>query len=330
MRVLIVKVGAMGDVLHALPAVAALRRERPEWVIDWVVDARWRALLEDGPVVNKVHIAETREWSKAPLSGKTLRSVLELRKQLGAEQYDLAVDMQGTFRSGLIGKMSGAQRLVGYGDPRERVGRVYSEKVARRGAHVVQQGAALLAVAAGVELQPMEFTLPVIATAERWAERAVLKRPMCVLSAGGGWGAKLWPAESYGRLAVALRGMGFDVVVSAASEADALAQDVVAASAGGARLVACDVAGLVALLRRADLFVGGDSGPTHLAAALAVPLVALFGPTDPARNGPWGPGEKSILRDAAAVTSYKRTDASAMGTISVESVVVAVRGFMVP
>jgi heptosyltransferase-1 len=177
-------------------------------------------------------------------------------------------------------------------------------------------------------LQPKEFALPVIAEKERWAEGAVLARPMCVLSAGGGWGAKLWPVESYGRLAIALREMGFDVVVSAVSEGDALAQGVVSASNGAARMVVCDVAGLVALLRRADLFVGGDSGPTHLAAALAVPTVALFGPTDPARNGPWGAGAKVVLRDAEAVTSYKRTALSEMGKISVEQVAEAVRDLL--
>jgi heptosyltransferase-1 len=361
MRVLIVRVGAMGDVLHALPAVAALRHERPEWGIDWVVDARWRALLEDGPVVNKVHVVEPKAWSKSPVSVRTLRSVMALRKRLRAERYDVVVDMQGTLRSAVIGRMAGA-RLVGFSDPRERVGWLYSEKVQRlavpeglkpispggdnggakapplqsdgfgervaprQSTHVVEQGAALLAEACGVALQPKEFALPVIAAKEHWAEEQVVKQPMCVLSAGGGWGAKLWPVESYAGLAVALREMGFDVVVSAMSESDALTRGVVAASDGAARSVVCDVAGLVALLRRADLFVGADSGPTHLAAALAVPTVALFGPTDPARNGPWGPGAKAVLRDPGAVTSYKRTAVSAMGKISVEQVAEAVRG----
>lgn len=327
MKVLIVRVGAMGDVLHALPAVAALRRERPEWVIDWVVDARWRALLEDGPVINKVHIAETQAWSKSPVSVETLRSVMALRKRLRAEQYDVVVDMQGTLRSAVIGRMAGT-RLVGFGDPRERVGWLYSEKMQRRGEHVVQQGAALLAQACGVALTAKEFALPVIAANERWAEEQVLKRPMCMMSPGGGWGAKQWPVESYARLAFALREMGLDVVVSAVSDDDTLAQSVVLASNGEARSVVCDVAGLVALLRRADLFVGGDSGPTHLAAALAVPTVALFGPTDPTRNGPWGVGAKAVLRDADAVKSYKRTAVSAMGKIAVEQVAAAVRNLL--
>jgi heptosyltransferase-1 len=180
-----------------------------------------------------------------------------------------------------------------------------------------------------VELKPDAFALPQVAWAEEWAERdAVLSRPLCLLGAGGGWGAKHWPVERYGELAVALRGFGFDVVVNAVSKDDAVARGVVAASSDAARMVVCNVAGLVALMRRVDLFVGGDTGPMHLAATLAVPLVALFGPTDPARNGPWGPGQSVVLRDAASVTSYQHVDAVDAGLvrISVEQVVEAVRG----
>ena len=124
--------------------------------------------------------------------------------------------------------------------------------------------------------------------------------------------------------------MGFDVVVNASRVDDALAAAVVAASGGAARVVVCNVTGLVALMRRMTLMVGGDSGPTHLAAALGIPLVALFGPTDPERNGPRGPGAKVVLRDAASVTSYKRSSVedSGLARISVEGVVEAIRGLL--
>ena len=124
--------------------------------------------------------------------------------------------------------------------------------------------------------------------------------------------------------------MGFDVVVNAARAEDEIAAKVVEASAGAARMVVCDVAGLVALLRRTDLFVGGDTGPMHLAAALAVPVVALFGPTDPKRNGPWGVGRSVVLRDEGAVTSYKRSQEVDAGLerISANVVMEAVRGLV--
>jgi len=338
MRVLIVRVGAMGDVLHALPAVAALRAERPDWVIDWTIDTRWAALLADGkkqgPIVNAVHLAPTKEWSRKPLSWTTLKSVLGLRRALRRAKYDLVVDMQGTLRSAVIGRMAGAKRFAGYADPREAVAaKFYKTKLRRQGVHVVEQGAALLGEACGLALKASVVALPRIEWAENWAEReAVLARPLCVLGTGGGWGAKQWPAARYGELAVRLTRMGFDVVVNAPRKDDVVALAVAEASEGAARMVVCNVAGLVALLRRTDLFVGGDSGPTHLAAALAIPTVALFGPTDPARNGPWGPGVCKVLRDPESVTSYKRVDEveARLAKLPVEDVVDAIWEILPP
>ncbi len=332
MKILVVRVGAMGDVLHALPAVAALRQARPDWQIDWVVDPRWAPLLVDGegngPIVHRVHLAETRQWSKSPASPATLRSILALRKALRRERYDLAVDMQGTLRSAVIGWMAGAPQLAGYSDPRESLAaRFYSMRLKPKGTHVVEQGAALLGEACGLALEPADVSLPRDARSEAWAEEEVRSRPLLMLAPGGGWGAKHWPAERFGEVARETQLRVSDCVVNAGSGDTSLAAQVVASSDGAARIVASDVAQLVALMRRTDLFLGGDSGPTHLAAAQAVPLVALFGPTDPARNGPWGPGAKIVLRDAASVTSYKHVDAvdPGLANISVRAVVEALK-----
>ena len=170
---------------------------------------------------------------------------------------------------------------------------------------MIEQGAALLGEACGVELETAAVELPHEEWADHWAEEVVGDRPTCLLTAGGGWAAKHWPAKRYGELAVELKGMGFEVVVNAPRKDDALATEVVEASGGAARVVVCNVTGLIALMRRMSLLVGGDSGPMHMAAALGVPVVALFGPTDPARNGPRGPGASTVLRDSASVTSYK-------------------------
>ena len=153
-----------------------------------------------------------------------------------------------------------------------------------------------------------------------------------MLSPGGGWGAKHWPAENFAALAIALRDGGFDVVVNAPRKDDPLAAKVVAASSGAARTVVCNVAGLIALMRRTDLAIGGDSGPTHLAAALAVPVVALFGPTSPDRNGPWGPGPKITLRDPSSFTTYKRSPETDPGLarITVDQVLTAARSLRIP
>jgi heptosyltransferase-1 len=331
-KVLIVRVGALGDVLHALPAVAALRKARPEMTIDWVVERRWAAVLGNseghGPIVDHVHLAEAQRWSQWPFSTGTLRSILGLRRELRAHKYDVAVDMQGTLRSAVIGRMSGARRLCGYADPREALaGRLYKTKIAREGVHVVEQGAALLGAAMGIALEPAEVELPHEAWAEEWAEALVGGRRVCVLAPGAGWGAKRWPAERFGELAQRLAAMGFTAMVNARRKDDELAAAVIAASGGAAEIAVCNVTGMLALVRRSALMVGGDSGPVHMAAALGVPLVALFGPTDPARNGPWGSGRTAVLRDASSLTSYKREDEVEVGLarISVEAVLEAVQ-----
>jgi heptosyltransferase-1 len=333
-RVLIVRVGAMGDVLHALPAVAALRRERPRWRVDWVVDPRWAPLLADidgerrGIVVDKVHLAETKMWSGAPFSLETMRSVGALRRALRGELYDLVVDMQGTLRSAVIGRFAKAEEFVSYADPREAAAaRLYKRTIARRGAHVVEQGAALLGEACGLSLEPVGFELPREQWAEEWAAELVGERRVCLLAASAGWGAKQWPAERFGALAKELKEMGFAPMVNAPRKDEAIAARVVEASGGAAERVVCNVTGLIALMRRTALLVGGDSGPTHLAAALGVPLVALYGPTDPARNGPWGDGTKRVLRDASSVTSHKKVGEVEKGLarIGVDAVVEAVR-----
>ncbi len=338
-RVLICRVGAMGDVLHALPAVAALRRERPDWRIGWAVDPRWAPLLVNGeghgPVVECVHLVETRLWSAAPLSTTTLRSILSLRRELRAENYDLALDMQGTLRSAVIARMSGAPARAGYSDPRESLATsFYTQRFERTAAHVVEQGAELLGNACGIVLQPstavLAVDLPREAWADRWAADLIAELPpdrrVCVLAPGAGWGAKRWPPERFGALAQQLRSFSFSVLVNAPRKDDPLVAQVVAASAGAARIIVCNVTGLIALLRRTALLVGGDSGPMHLAAALGVPLVALFGPTDPARNGPWGPGPKIVLRGPASVTSYRRRDDvdPGLANLGVEAVLTAV------
>ncbi|MFC6646656.1 glycosyltransferase family 9 protein [Granulicella cerasi] len=333
MKVLIVRVGAMGDVLHALPAAAALKRMRPETRIDWVIDERWQPLLtnwdEPGPVVDRSFAVPIRKWKQKPFSRETLASLLAFRKLRG--QYDLVVDMQGTLRSALIGRLAGGKTLAGYSDPREGfAANLYGRKCVRRGTHVVDQGLSLLGDAVGVELESVlakGVALPRIGWAEEWAEReAVLRRPLALLAAGGGWGAKSWPNAKFGALATQLREAGYDVVVNAAKKDAPDALEVIAASEGAARMVVCNVAGLVALMRRVDLCVGNDSGPMHLAATLAVPTVALFGPTSPERNGPWGPGPSVVLRRPLSQTTYKRTAETEAGlaSISVEDVMTAV------
>ena len=329
LRLLIVRVGAMGDVLHALPAVAALKERHPEWEIGWAVEPRWRALLGLGPVVDTVFDVPTREWKRRPFSRATVASVRGLRDELRRERFAVCVDMQGSIRSAVIGRLAGAGRFVGPERPREMPARwMYGQRVRTTAMHVVEQGCELLGGAVGETLRPGAVRLPVDEAAESWAEAVVRGiapdgEAVVMLAPTAGWRAKEWPAERYGAVARGLAAAGFRVLVNAAGEQDEVAGAVVRASGGAATLVACGVSELIALTRRMRLVIAGDTGPLHLAAALGRPVVGIYGPTDPARTGPYGTGsyEKRtrVLRDAGSVVDHRRRKEPEAGLLRISS-----------
>ena len=338
LRVLIVRVGAMGDVLHGLPAVSALRRSLPECFVGWAIEPRWSALLMaegartrglEMPVVDRVHAVRTREWKRKPFSAGTLRGIRELRRELQAERYDVCVDLQGSIRSGLIGWMAEARRFVGASETREQpAAMLYGDRVEVQARHVIAGACELVSAAIGTQVNAAAVELPRDPEAEQWCELMLSEseagKVFVLLCPGAGWGAKQWPAARYAELALALHAKGFQVLVNGGSAEGDGVEAVTAAS--GARAVRCDLGQLIALSRRAALVVGGDTGPVHLAAALGRPVVALFGPTDPLRNGPDFPGARlRVLRHASSGVDYRRhTETEAgLGRIGVDEVLAA-------
>jgi heptosyltransferase-1 len=346
-KVLIVRIGAMGDVLHAMPAVAALRERHPRWFIGWAIEPRWSDLLQisgdpqdltQGVVVAGGSIARqglvdrwysvpASQWSKRPLVRGTISEILALRRVLRAERFDLCVDMQGAVKSAVVGGFALAKSYVGYAEPRERIARSwYRKKIDVNAAHVVERGCELLGAAVGETLTPAQVTLPMNERAEHWADEVVGQERFVLISPGGGWGSKIWPAERLGRVAAELGRMGVRTVANASGSGSPEADAVVAASDGFARSLPCSVGQLIALTRRAAVVIAGDTGPLHLAAALERPVVGIYGPTDPERNGPYG-ARSRVLRDAESVTSHKRRHEvdPAMLKIEVEEVVTAAK-----
>ncbi|MEK6397313.1 MAG: glycosyltransferase family 9 protein, partial [Terriglobus sp.] len=255
-KILIVRVGAMGDVLHAMPAVAALRAVLPDAEIGWAIEPHWSPLLRahagvqargaEMPLVDRVHEVPAKQWSREPLSLKTLRSILSLRKELRAQRYDLAIDLQGTIRSGVIAWMSGARAVVGNAAPRETQARwFYTLKVKPTRANVVVQAAEIVADAVDLGVEPIKAPLPLSAPAEQWCDdlfAELPKRRVVLIAPTAGWGAKEWPAVRYGHVARALDLKGFTVLVNASPFGpDGAAGTVVAASQGHSRAVACTI-----------------------------------------------------------------------------------------
>jgi heptosyltransferase-1 len=326
----------MGDVLHALPAVTALRQAHPEWVIDWVVEPRWRALLtaegatEDEiglglnaarPVVDHLHLAPTKSWRKSPFNSKTFHEIRNLRRALRTGEYDAALDLQGAVRSAVIGRMAGSPRLIGEDEPRERAARrLFTDRVKTRGAHVIEQDLELASAVAGDKLRPTVPLLPVDPAAEAWAD-GILRRgdsqPSVLINPGAGWGAKRWPAERYAAVARGLIHRGLRVLVNAGPGEELLAEAVVQ-SAGEAVPLICTLEQLIALTRRVALAIAGDTGPLHLACALGRLVVGIYGPTDPSRNGPFGTRFR-VLRSPESRRDHSRHEAPEAGMMTITS-----------
>lgn len=335
-RILIVRLGAMGDVIHALPAVARVREMLPEVSIGWAIEERWVELLcardearigprsPQKPLVDTIHLVNTRAWRAAPFSDETWRELRAVRRELREARYDAVLDLQGALKSALVAELSGAPRRFGFAHPRERAaGLFYTHRadVATRERHIIEQNLELAERALGTrgEPSPPRFELPRDPAAEEWCQRELQRRTLArfaILNPGAGWGAKLWPASKYAAVARALGEDGVRSVVNHGPGEEVLAQEVVAASNGAAEAVLCSLAELIALTRQACLFVGGDTGPLHLAAALGVPVVGLYGPTDPARNGPFGT-RSVVLRSPESVTSYSHRAAGDAGLQSI-------------
>jgi heptosyltransferase-1 len=334
--VLIVRIGAMGDVLHAMPAVAALRDRHPKWMIGWAIEPVWRELLQAEsevhdvawrlsgrdsrrPLVDRWSAVPTRNWKRRPLSLATLEDIRGLRRELVGDHYDVCVDMQGAIRSAVVGRMVGAKIFAGPAEPRESPAAwFYKQKVGLKATHVVEQGCELLGAAVGETLRPAKVTLPFDPAAEQWCDAllAGVSERFAMIAPTAGWGAKCWPAERYGAVAAALGRAGFRTLVNADSPKDEAGLRVVEASAGAATLVPCTVGKMIALTRRASVMIAGDTGPLHLAAALERPVVGLFGPTDPARNGPYGTLSR-VLRHSSSRADHSRHVATEEGLMQI-------------
>lgn len=293
-RILMVKLSAMGDIIHALPAAASLKSGFPSCHLAWLVKSKWAPLLEGNPYVDEV----------IPFDRASLSSLLETRRRLRALRFDMAIDFQGLIQSALIARSAGASRTWGFGESavREQLAVwFYSDRAAKNHPHVVDQYLDL-AVAAGAK-RCVEFPLP-----GGRPEGRLPGGPFVLASPYAGWGAKQWPLAHYAKIAAMLK---VPLVLNGPPGMPKVK---------GTREHISGLPGLIDATRRATAVIGVDSGPLHLAAALKKPGVAIFGPTDPVRNGPYG-GSFVVLRAPDAQTSYKRaTEAASMHAISPESV----------
>ncbi len=314
-RLLIVRLSALGDIVHALPVLAAIKRQWPQAEIDWLVEEAYAPILAITEGLRRRVIVRARESGETPdaiaFGGAWgyARAIWYLRHQ----QYDAALDLQGLIKSAMWAGLSGAARVIGFNRANLReplAAMFYSECVSpQETKHVIGKNLSILYGLGTVPGAP-EFRMRPQAAAAVSGAIAAAGGPgrYVVLNPGAAWPNKRWPAERFGELAAALlEKTGLHSLVSWGPAERELAEAVSAASSGAAvPAPPTEVADLAVLMRDAALVVAGDTGPLHIAAAMGTPLVGLYGPTWPERNGPWAPDDEVISRASACNCHYKR------------------------
>ena len=317
MRILVVRLSALGDLVHTLPAVAALRRRFPDAEIDWLVDGRFRELVDLVPVVDNTYTLSrsgVRVWSDVWRTARLLRR----------RQYDITIDAQGLLKSAIAARLSGAGRVIGFdeADLREPAARwLYTESVRVAGAtHVVERNLALVEPLAG---EPDTWEFPIDARPSDALTRTRNELGLdagddfVLLHPGTAWPSKCWDPIRYGALAKRLwadHQMKSVVIWGPEDERRALA--VAEASDGAANLTpATGIGDLVAHARAAAVVVAGDTGALHVAAAVATPVVGIYGPSDPERNGPWSALDQVVSAGDSCRCRIDRQDQGSRGVV---------------
>ena len=310
-NILIVKLSAIGDVVHALPVSHALKKCFPAARITWVVEKPSYDLLTNNPYIDEILVFDKPQfkslaglWRHAPAFVRLLRS----------HHFDVALDLQAIFKGAAIAYFSGAPQRLVYCDTRE-LSHLLSRQVCseNRAGHVVQRYLDVVR-ALGCSVDEVVFPL-VITDGEAAAAQAIacqagldVSQPYILLSPGANWPNKRWPTHLFAALAAKLDGAGFIPVITGGPGDRTLAAQIQAA----AQIPLVDLTGktslkqLAYLIKQGRAFVGGDTGPMHLAAALATPVVALHGPTDTIRNGPYGGGHKTLVTPLECAGCWKR------------------------
>ncbi|MDE3179404.1 MAG: glycosyltransferase family 9 protein, partial [Acidobacteriota bacterium] len=301
---LLIRLSSIGDIIHALPAASALAEAHPQAEITWAVESRYALLLAGNPSVHKRILIDTIGWRERIFSKRMFSELAAAASAIRAIRYDAVIDFQGLIKTGFISWLARSPRRIGYGRSPHRepgAGIFYTEEVPlRAGMHAIEENLAL-AGRLGAQAGAWKFPLPSREEDERSVEArlsAFGAKEVIIVNPGGGWMAKRWAPANYASLlkrmpqampAPMYRAERVPAIVltGSPSEEKSIAAILSHSGCSGARYFASTLGEYIALARRARLFIGGDTGPMHIASALGVPVVAIMGPTDPARNGPF-------------------------------------------
>jgi len=313
-RFLLIRLGSLGDIIHALPAASALRDTFPGARIDWLVDQKWLRLLEGNPDISNV----------ISLNRKSAEDLAATVRNLRSAKYDRAIDFQALYKSAILSFASGAPRRIGFQSSYAREGLAalfYTDRLNPRGPHKIDHNMTL-AEHAGARESKLRFPLKIDPQDDETISRALQQNHVgdfFVMSPGGGWRSKCWPPQRYGELHQKLaEGFGWSGILNFGPGEEDLSREVIqAAGKSPPSPISLGLGPLISLLRRAKFVISADTGPLHLAAALGVPVVGLFGPTDPSRNGPFSPEDVVVRNPRFSQTTYSRGDGFAPSMLSI-------------
>ncbi len=304
-RILLIKPSAIGDVVHTLPILKLVRKRYPAAHVAWLVTPACSGLLENHPLLDEVILFDRRRFGKGWRNPRSLFGLTSFTVELRRRKFDLVLDLQGLFRSGWLARQTGAPIRVGFSNAREFATIFYTHRVDVGDSEQHATDRYLkLAASIGCESGPVEYVFNTTDTDRaRVVEKIGHERPYAVLLPGTNWRTKRWPIERFAALAWALKDrMGFESVVAGGGNDVALGEKI-----GGINLAGkTNLPELVALLEGASLVVANDSGPMHIAAALNRPLVAVYGPTNPMRTGPYGKMDSVVRLDLPCSPCYSR------------------------
>lgn len=337
MNILIVKLSAIGDVIHTLPSLAALRKHYPDAHITWVIEEAASDLITDHPHLDCVLVSRRKGWIGDLQGGRISSAVKEIKtflSALRARPYDLVIDFHGLFKSAVIVLLSGGKRKLGYDSLQELSGLSYNEKIPEdMGKHAVDRYLDF-ARHLGAHPDTPEFIIPIQEENESRVKtflrgnRIGRNDPFVAVSPQALWETKLWSDQKFAQLSERIiQELNIPVVFTggAPGEIEGIQSFMTPPSVNLAGQTT--LRDLACLFRAASLLITTDSGPMHLAAAMGTPVVALFGPTDPARTGPYANGHSVIRMDLPCSPCFFKTCETrlCMQGITVEGVFQAVR-----
>jgi lipopolysaccharide heptosyltransferase I len=330
-RFLVIRLSSIGDIVNALPAVAALGQSFPGTEVHWLVENRYAPLLVGNPYVQRIIPLDTLSWRGSLPSASIVKEMAKTLVGLRRSEYAAVLDFQGLWKSAVIALLSGAKVRIGLARPwlREPSAAIlYTERVPAAGRHVVEESLALVEHL-GARIGPWQFPLPHTPDADQYVEELLARleaRDFIIINPGGGWKAKRWAPENYDRLIRSLgpRFNGKILLTGSPGENELISGILNRAGTKQAAYFPSSVLQFIALVRRAKLFLGGDTGPMHLAAAVGTPVVAIYGPTDPARNGPFHAADIALYNHAPTNHTRRNSNAAYIEGISFESVLAAI------